>query len=184
MPKAHGSRKREYSFEIRDRCEGFYVNDGKTLDEIVQLSGVSISQVERWYKKDEWKTKREQFRNRASRAQEEARALMREEILLQDLVNQKNLLDHYFKEREYDKADSNTLSNYINIVTNISKLLQDIRKRDEGLRNAQKADRPQLFLDFVRDLVLFLKDRDPAALTELEKNFDEFIAFAKEKYAN
>jgi hypothetical protein len=52
-----------------------------------------------------------------------------------------------------------------------------------GLSKIQKVDRPQVFLDFMRDLVSFLKDRDPEALTALEKNFDEFIGFAKQKYS-
>ena len=175
--------RREYSFEIVDRCEALYINEEKTFEEITKVIGVSIAQVQRWAKKYEWKKKKEEFRNRVSKAQEETRALVREEVLLQDLVNQKNLMDKYFKDREYDKADSNTVSNYINIVNNVSKLLQDIRKRDENLRNMQKVDRPQVFLDFMRDLVSFLKDHDPEALTALEKNFDEFIAFAKEKYS-
>jgi hypothetical protein len=177
-------KRREYSFEIVDRCEGLYVQGEETLEAIAKQTSVSIAQVQRWAAKYEWKEKKEKFRERVMKAQEETRALVREEILLQDLVNQKNLLDRYFQDREYDKADSNTLSNYINVVNNIAKLLQDIRKRDETLRTAQKIDRPQIFLDFMRDLVSFLKDHDPAALAALEKNFDDFIAFAKEKYAN
>ena len=175
--------KREYSFEVVDRSEGLYVSAGKTIDAIATETGVSIAQVQRWAKKYGWKDKKEKLRQRIMNAQEETRALVREEILLQDLVNQKNLMDQYFKGREYDKADSNTVSNYINIINNVSKLLQDIRKRDEILRGIEKADRPQIFLDFMRDLVSFLKDRDPAALEALEKNFDEFIIMAKEKYA-
>lgn len=176
------AKKREYSFEIVDQCEGLYINDGKTLEEIVKATNVSPAQVQRWAKKYEWKKKREEFRQRASKAQEETRALMREEILLQDLVNQKNLLDHYFKEREYDKADSNTLSNYINIVTNISKLLQDIRKRDDALRNGQKIDRLPIFLEFMRDQITFLKDRHPDMVLSFETILDEYAMFAKEKY--
>lgn len=174
--------KKRYSFEIVDRCEALYVNEEKTFEEITKVIGVSIAQVQRWAVKYGWKEKKEKFRERVMKAQEETRAIVREEILLQDLVNQKILLDKYFKDREYDKADSNTVGNYINIVNNISKLLQDIRKRDENLRNIQKVDRPQVFLDFMRDLVSFLKDHDPEALTALEKNFDEFIGWAKSKY--
>jgi transposase len=180
--------RKEYSFEIRDRCEGLYVNEGKTLHEISGITGVPEVTVQRWSaqdkkEKEDWESKKKRYRERLSKAQEETRALVREEVLLQDLVNQKNLMDKYFEDREYDKADSNTVSNYINIVNNVSKLLQDIRKRDENLRNMQKVDRPPIFLDFMRDLVSFLKDHDPEALTALEKNFDEFISFAKSKYS-
>jgi hypothetical protein len=176
------ANKREYSFEIVDQCEGFYVNEEKTFEQISNDTKVSTAQLLRWAKTYDWKTKKKEYRERFLKSQEETRAIVREEVLLSDLVNQKTLLDKYFKDREYDKADSNTVGNYINIVNNISKLLQDIRKRDENLRGLQKIDRPQIFLDFMRDLVSFLKERDPAALTALEKNFDEFIGFVKDKY--
>jgi hypothetical protein len=177
------ARNREYSFEIVDQCEGLYVQEDKTQDEISKGKGVSIAQVQRWHKKYEWKKKREEYRQRVMKAQEETRAIVREEVLLQDLVNQKVMMDDYFKGRVYDKGDSNTVGNYINIINNISKLLADMRKRDETLHGLQKVDRPQLFLDFMRDIVSFLKEHDPVALSALEKNFDEFINFAKEKYA-
>jgi hypothetical protein len=35
----------------------------------------------------------------------------------------------------------------------------------------------------MRDLVVFLKDRDPAGLQKLEENFDPFVEWAKAKYA-
>ncbi len=178
------ANKREYSFEIVDRCEGLYIQGEKSLGAIAKESGVSIAQVQRWAGKYGWKKKREEYRQRVMKAQEETRAIVREEVLLQDLVNQKTLLDKYFKDREYDKADSNTVGNYINIVNNISKLLQDIRKRDENLRGLQKIDRSSIYLDFLRDEVTFFKDRDPDALEALEKHFDEYVIWAKEKYAS
>jgi len=179
-----GSRvaKREYSFEVVDQCEDLYIRKEKTFEQISHDTKVSTAQLLRWAKTYSWKTKKAEYRQRFIKAQEETRALMREEILLQDLVNQKNLLDTYFKEREYDKADSNTLSNYINIVTNISKLLQDIRKRDEALRAGQKIDRLPIFLEFVRDQITFLKDRHPDMVLSFETILDEYAFFAKEKY--
>jgi transposase len=186
MPKKNdaGKTKKEYSFEVVDRCEGMYINDGKTLDEISKSSGVSVSQIERWYKKYEWKEKREQFRKRTSKAQEETRALMREEILLEDLVHQRDLMKRYFEDKEImEKADTQMMYAYTNVTDSICKILADMRKRDEALRTVQRVDRLPLFLDFMRDLVLFLKDRDPAALEKMEENFDPFIEWAKAKYA-
>ena len=176
--------RKEYSFEVVDKCEGLYVNDGKTLDEIAGSSGVSAAQLQRWLTKYEWKTKKEQFKSRIMTAKEETRALIREEILLQDLVHQKDLLKGYFDGRDVlEKGDIQAMYAFTNVTDSICKLLADMRKRDETLRGTQKIDRPQMFLDFMRDLVSFLKDRDEAALSALEKNFDDFIAFAKEKYA-
>lgn len=182
-----GSRvgRKEYSFEIVDRCEGFYINEGKTLEEISEISGVSIAQIQRWYKKYEWKKKKEEFRQRIMKAQEETRAIIREEILLQDLTHQRDLLKKYFEGLEMmEKGDIQAMYAYTNVTDSICKILADMRKRDESLRITQKIDRPQIFLDFMRDLVSYLKEHDPEALTALEKNFDEFIAHAKSKYSN
>jgi len=176
--------KREYSFEVVDQCEGLYVNGDKTLEEIVKLKKISPAQVQRWAKKYEWKKKRGEFRQRASKAQEETRALMREEILLEDLVHQRDLMKRYFEGKEVmDKADTQMMYAYTNVTDSICKILADMRKRDESLRGMQKGDRPQMFLDFFKDLVSYLKEHDAGALAALEKNFDEFITFAKEKYA-
>jgi hypothetical protein len=71
---------------------------------------------------------------------------------------------------------------YTNVTDSICRILADMRKRDDALRTVQRLDRPQLFLDFMRDLVVFLKDRDPNGLEALEKNFDPFITFAKQRY--
>ena len=175
--------RKEYSFEVVDKCEGFYVNDGKTLDEVARESGVSIQQLQRWLTKYEWRQKKEAFSKRRMKAQEETRALIREEILLQDLVHQKDLLKSYFDGREIlEKGDIQAMYAYTNVTDSICKLLADMRKREDALRGTQKIDRPQVFLDFMRDLVSFLKDRDPAGLEALEKNFDEFVVFAKDKY--
>ena len=185
MDSGHGSRARtrEYSFEVVDACEALYVNEGKTLDEIVKAKKISPAQVQRWSAKYEWKKKREEFRARASKAQEETRALMREEILLEDLIHQRDLMKKYFEGKEVmEKADTQMMYAYTNVTDSICKILADMRKRDEALRTVQRVDRPQLFLDFMRDLVVFLKDRDPAGLEALEKNFDEFVGFAKSKY--
>ena len=160
-----------------------YINEGKTLDEIARAKKVSPAQVQRWAKKYEWKKKKEEFRQRSMKAQEETRALMREEILLDDLVHQRDLMKKYFEGKEVmEKADTQMMYAYTNVTDSICKILADMRKRDEALRTVQRIDRPQLFLDFVRDLVVFLKDRDPAGLEALEKNFDPFVEWAKEKY--
>jgi hypothetical protein len=182
-PSTGSGRKKEHSFEIVDRCEGLYVQDEKTLDEISKKAKVPVVTLQRWGEKYEWKKKKEEFRTRFLKAQEETRALIREEILLQDLVHQRDLMKKYFEGKEImDKTDTQMMYAYTNVTDAICKILADMRKRDESLRGIQKIDRPQIFLEFMRDLVSFLKDRDPGALAALEKNFDEFVSWAKTKY--
>jgi transposase-like protein len=176
--------KREYSFALRKDAEDLYIKEQKTIEEISTATGVSVSQVQRWAKEETWKEEKEKFQERINKAREETRVLMREEILIEDLVHQRDLMKKYFEGKEVmEKADTQMMYAYTNVTDSICKILADMRKRDEALRSIQKIDRPQLFLDFMRDLVSFLKDRDPAGLEALEKNFDEFIAFAKDKYA-
>lgn len=176
--------RREYSFEIVDRCESLYIQDEKTHEDISKETGVSVPQIQRWSQKYDWRKKREEFKSRHLRAQEETRALMREEILLQDLTHQRDLLKNYFDGKEsLEKGDIQAMYAYTNITDSICKILADMRKRDEALRGAQKIDRPQIFLDFMRDMVSFFKERDPEALSAFEKNFDEFVGWAKQRYA-
>ncbi len=176
--------KKEYSFETVDRCEGLYIQQEKTFEEIAKETGVSAVQIQRWAAKYEWRKKKEEFKARLHKAQEESRAIMREEILLQDLTHQRDLLKSYFDDRKIlEKGDIQAMYAYTNVTDSICKILADMRKRDEALRTVQRVDRPQLFLDFMRDLVLFFKDRDPAGLETLEKNFDPFVEWAKGKYS-
>ena len=177
-------RKKEYSFEIVDRCEGLYVNEDRTFEEISGRTKVPAVTLQRWGEKYEWKKKKEEFRARLLKAQEETRALIREEILLQDLVHQRDLMKKYFEGKEVmEKADTQMMYAYTNVTDAICKILADMRKRDESLRGIQKIDRPQMFIDFLKDLVSYLKEHDPEALAGLEKNFDPFIQFAKGKYS-
>lgn len=180
--KAEG--RKEYSFEIVDQCEGLYIQEEKTFEEISKLTKVPAVTLQRWGEKYEWKKKKEDFRARLLKAQEETRALIREEILLQDLVDQKKLTDKYFEGREVlDKGDIPMMQARVNLAEMICKIIADIRKRDENLRGIQKIDRPQVFVDFLKDLVSYLKEHDPQALGALEKNFDEFVGWAKGKYS-
>ena len=171
------SPKKEYSFEVVDHCEALYVVQGKTYDEIAKSSGVSIAQIQRWAEKYEWRKKKEERKHETLKAQAEIRSPVREKILL-DLKIQKECYDKYFE--TLGENEVNTQATYAH--TTLCKTISDIQK-DLDFKTEQKIDRPQVFLEFMRDLVSFLKDRDPDALAALEKNFDEFISFAKGKYS-
>ena len=176
--------KKEYTFDVVCQCENLYIQEEKTFAEIAQISGISEVQIQRWAAKYEWRKRKEGYKQRFLKAHEEAKAITREEILLQDLTHQRDLLKNYFDGREtLEKGDIQAMYAYTNVTDSICKILADMRKRDEAIRIAKGIDRPQMFLDFMRDLVSFLKDRDPDSLPALEKNFDELAAWGKEKYA-
>jgi transposase-like protein len=164
--------KKEYSFEVIDRCEALYVNEGKIYEEIAKSNGVSVPQLLRWGKKYEWRNKRENLIRSSLKANTEARGLDREKVL-EDLKKQKERYDKFFGNFGEGQIDIQATYAYNSLCKTIFELQ---RQRDE------KRD-PKIFLDFMRDLVSYLKEHDLAALESLEKNFDEFIAFAKTKYS-
>jgi hypothetical protein len=164
--------KKEYSFEIVDRCEALYINEGNTYEEISAKLRVSIVQLQRWGKKYGWREKREAHKQNSLNANTAARSLDREKVL-NDLKKQKDRYDKFFATKGDSEIDIQATYAYTSLCKTIFELQ---RQREE------KAD-PQIFLDFMRDLVSFLKEHDPSALEVLEKNFDEFIGWAKAKYA-
>ena len=170
--------KKEYSFEVIDHCEALYVVEGRTYDEIAKSSGVSIAQIQRWAEKYEWRKKKEERKRETLKAQAESRSPVREKILL-DLKKQKERYDKYFE--TLGENEINTQATYAHAT--LCKTISDIQK-DLDSKAEQKIDRLPMYLEFMRDQVSFFKDRDPDALAALEKNFDEFIQFAKNKYAN
>jgi transposase len=172
------SPKKEYSFEVVDHCEALYVVEEKTYDEVAKESGVSIAQIQRWAEKYEWRKKKEDRKRETLKAQAEGRSPVREKILL-DLKKQKERYDKYFE--TLGENEINTQATYAHAT--LCKTISDIQK-DFDAKATQKIDRLGIYAEFMRDLVTFLKDHDPDALTALEKNFDEFISFAKQKYAN
>lgn len=74
-------------------------------------------------------------------------------------------------------------------VRNIPRLVSDFAKLQASsvLRERNKLDfmkkSSAFFIDFMKDLINYLTKNDPEAVQYIERNFDEFIAFAKEKYA-
>lgn len=156
-----------------DRCEALYVNEGKTYEEISSETGVSVPQLQRWGIKYEWRKKREDLKKTSLDANTQARGLVSETIL-EDLKKHKARYDKFFESLPEDQINVGASQQY----TLVCKTIREILTKKE-----QKIDL-QLFLCFLEDLVSYLKEHDPTALEALEKNFDEFVAFAKTKYAN
>ena len=71
-----------------------------------------------------------------------------------------------------DRVDTNEVHAYKGVIMAIN----DIKAKT----GAQKAS---FFLDFMRELIDWLGRNDPESVDAIEKNFDEFVAYAKEKYA-
>lgn len=96
-----------------------------------------------------------------------------EEQMLKALVERKAEYDTYFQSSKAVVPETQMMYAYTNLV----KTIIDIQTK----LNAYKAD---TFTGFMRDLIDWLGRNDPKALLAIEKNFDPFIKFAREKYAS
>ena len=154
------NKKKEYSFEVIEIAENLYIYKQKTYDEISRITGVPVVTVQRWSTQYEWRKKKlEQVKRR---------------------VDYRKTL-YEVRDGLLKKAHDTTDPQVIHALGGLQRIIdaeEKIGSQEEAPQN------PEIFLGFMRDMVLFLKDRDPEALTALEKNFDEFIQFAKTKYAN
>lgn len=151
--------KKEYSIEVVETCENLYIYKQKTYEEIFKITGVPVVTVQRWSDQYDWRKKKlEQVKRR---------------------VDYRKTL-YEVRDGLLKKAQDNTDPQVIHALG----ALQRIIDAEEKIGVQEEAPpNPEIFLGFMRDMVTFLKDKDPEALTALEKNFDEFITFAKEKYA-
>jgi hypothetical protein len=151
--------KKEYYFEVVETAENLYIYKQKTYEEIASITGVSVAQIQRWSEKYEWRKKK---------------------------------LDYVKRRVEYRKSLYTVRDDFLDTartskdpqVVHALKALQGCIDAEEKMASASEAGSasPEVFLAFMRDMVGFLKERDPEALQALEKNFDEFMSFAKEKY--
>jgi hypothetical protein len=150
--------KKEYSMEVIETCENLYIYKQKTYEEISKITDVPVVTIQRWSAQYEWRKKKiDQVKRR---------------------VDYRKTL-YEVRDGLIKKAQEGTDPQTIHALG----ALQRIIDAEEKIGVQEEAPpNPEIFLGFMRDMVLFLKDHDPEALTALEKNFDEFIQFAKEKY--
>lgn len=156
-----GKKTKEYSMEVVETAENLYLYKQKTYDEISQVVGIPVVTIQRWSKKYEWRSKRLDYIKR--------RVGRRKELYI-------------IKDNLILEAQGNTDPQAVYKLAALQKTIDAEERGDPQENEQQKIDRPQIYLEFMRDLVVFLKDRDPAALKEVEKNFDGFVGWAKEKY--
>jgi hypothetical protein len=154
--------KKEYSMEIVEAAEGLYVYKQRTYEDISRAIDVPVVTIQRWSEKYQWRKKKtETLRQRVGR---------RRELYI-------------IKDQLIREAQSNADPQAVYKLAALQKTIDAEERGDTQDKETRNVDRPQIFLDFMRDLVLFFKDRDPAGLEALEKNFDPFIEWAKDKYA-
>lgn len=94
-----------------------------------------------------------------------------EDSMLKSLLDRKTAYEAYF-EKSAEPTDHQAQYAYAGII----KTILDIKVRMGEFKSS-------LFIDFMKDLIGWLSKNDSEAVIAIEKNFDDFISFAKEKYA-
>lgn len=55
-----------YSYEIRETATELFVTEGRTYDQVAKSTGVSVAQLKRWGKDENWKEARKEYREALS----------------------------------------------------------------------------------------------------------------------
>jgi transposase-like protein len=161
--------RKEYSFEIVDRCETLYVVEGKTHEEISKESGVSVAQIQRWSEKYEWRKKKEERKHETLKAHAEVRSPVREKILL-DLKKQKERYDKYFEGLNEGTVDNQAQYAYNQLCKTISDIQRELDSKPDLYRMA-----PPVMDEFVRFVKKTVKEQSSQELVFglIDRFFDE-----------
>lgn len=124
-----------------------------------------------WREKFSWK-------ERAARAEvigqkaSEAAGQTTEQMALASLYRVMEKYETYFETLTSVALDNQTMFAYIATV----KAIRDIETKSNALKAA-------CFLDFMKELIEWLSKHDVDAVPAIERNLDDFAAYAREKYA-
>lgn len=168
--KSYLAENRELSYRTWRECGQNIELTLRTLKEKHALS-ITKPTLYGWIEKFDWK-------GRAARAEtEEQRAndavVSSDSRMVLDLEKQKGKYERYFDSLGETATDTQAMYAYTNLV----KTIIDIKTRIGAYKAA-------LFLEFLRDLIDWLSKHDPEAVPIMERSFDDFIAFAREKYGS
>lgn len=158
----------ELAYQTWRKCGQSPVLTIKTLNEEHEFN-LSRVTLDAWIKDNGWK-------ERADRAEEiERRAkdpnLSGEEKMISALVSEQQKYETYFETVPIVQRDPQMTYAYTHLITTV-----------QNIRQKTAAHKAEMFTAFMRDLIGWLNLNDPGSVPAIEKNFDDFIAFAKEKY--
>jgi transposase-like protein len=93
--------------------------------------------------------------------------------ILNSLVSQKKKYETYFEGLNPGVVDNQAVYGYNSVL----KTLLDVRKETVGFK-------VEVFGNYFRDLVEFLRANDPEAAEAVSRNFDEFTGYIRKKYVS
>lgn len=155
----------EISWEIREQAEELYIVDGKTFEEVSEITGVSITQLKRWGAGDQnenissWTERKREYRTAFVN-------IRRDTVLLRKKMTQRAL-------KSLDPQD-------LYAVVKLETMAARQGKKDDQI---VEIDRPALFLNDMEFVANTLKEIDPEGLKIFARNFDVIISKFKEQNA-
>lgn len=164
--KSYIAENREMAFKVYCECGG---NVEMTLRELdkkdLTLSKPSFYD---WMKKFNFEERRTKVDAETQMTQDCQVSF--EEQMMNALLKQKRNYETYFD--TLSSPDHQAQYAYAGLI----KTIFDIRTKTAAFKTS-------LFVDFMKDLVNFFAKNDPEIVPMIERNFDDFMSFAREKYA-
>ena len=156
---------KEISWETREEAEQLYIIEGKTFNEVSELTGVSVAQLQRWAAGNEeleilsWNDRKKEYRTTLSNIQRDTVQLRKH--MMRQALSSLNPQDLYA----------------------VIKLETMAARQDKKEEKTVQIDRPSLFLEDMEFVAKTLKEVDPEGLKAFAVNFDVIIAKFKEQHA-
>lgn len=164
--KSFIAENRELAFRI-------YCDQGGNVEATLRAmdkAGLKLSKpsFNEWREKFNFESRRQQVD--AERQKTTDSQVSFEDQMMNALIKQKNKYEAYFE--TLTVPDHQAQYAYAGVI----KTIFEIRTKTASFKTS-------LFIDFMKDLVNFYSKNDPEVVPLLERNFDDFMAFAREKYA-
>ncbi len=150
---------KEISWEIRVTAEELYITEGLTFEQVAKKTDVSVSQLKRWAKEGDWKTKRKEHR-----------------LGLLEIKRNYDRLRQGIVEKALNSLDPQD----VYAALRIEKLNRETSKSTDEIKI--EIDRPKIFLEDLEFIIEVLKEIDPEGLKVLAKSFDTIVARFKESH--
>ncbi|MFB3926899.1 MAG: hypothetical protein ACE14T_12685 [Syntrophales bacterium] len=167
--------KRSYQEETREEAYVVWRRSGQNFAETKRALDkkgyfISVPTLIDWAAKYDWK-------DRAARAEAEEQGMKdalanRETKAIIDLEKIKTRYEKYFDALGEGKIDNQAMFAYTGII----KSIEDVKAKAGTYKSA-------IFLEFMQDIIEYLGKNDPSALFAIERNFDDYVKYAREKYA-
>jgi len=167
--KSYMAENRELAYRTWCECGQ---NCELTIRTLKDRHGLPISKptLYEWIEKFNWKDRAARAEAEVQRVQDVA-AIGSESRFIADLEKQKTKYDRFFESLGDSGIDNQAMYAYNSLV----KTIVDIKAKTA----AYKAE---LFVTFLRDQIEWFSKHDPGAVAVIEGNFDDFVAWAREKY--